>query len=94
MEIQPTIDAAAADHLVLEQWEEEGEEEEMRALELICEEEKKNPNSTKKRFKTWQTLFLFLGPALLGFHTVWKVGPSSTGASNSIGEASNLHASH
>lgn len=33
----PTINAAAADHVVLEQGEEE-EEEEMRALELICGE--------------------------------------------------------
>lgn len=38
MENQPTIDAAAADHVVLEQGEEEGEEEEMRALELIVGE--------------------------------------------------------
>lgn len=38
---QPTINAAAADHVVLEQGEEEeGEEEEMRALELICGEKR------------------------------------------------------
>lgn len=37
----PTINAAAADHVVLEPGEEEeGEEEEMRALELICVERK------------------------------------------------------
>lgn len=39
----PTIDAAAADHVVLEQGEEEEEEEgeQMRALTLICGRNKK-----------------------------------------------------
>lgn len=45
----PTIDAAAADHVVLEHGEEEGEE--MRALELICGEKKRKDSPLNKKKK-------------------------------------------
>lgn len=59
----PTIDAAAADHVVLEHGEEEGEE--MRALELICGEKKRKDSPLNKKKKKLyitdrNTFFFFL----------------------------------
>lgn len=77
IENRPTIDAAAADHLVLEQGEEEGEEEEqMRALELICGGESGRISSFNKKKKALHyTLFFSLWSSTARISRRVKGGP-------------------